>query len=118
MQRAVTVSILSVVRSFSAMASVSPVIQSVTALPFGAPFDTSDPWLFAVYHRDEFPAGDDNMRVPGGKRGNGADFELSATKRWRFYHGDRIPGFPQHPHKGLLTATFEKPLRGPILILP
>lgn len=48
----------------------SKVVKSVSSLGF--PFKTPDPWLFAVYHKDDFPAGDDQMRVPGGKRGNGA----------------------------------------------
>jgi hypothetical protein len=90
-------------RAMASMSGSTPVIQSVSALGF--PFETSDPWLFAVYHKDEFPEGDEKMRVPGGKRGNGADFELNERKRWRFYHGDRVPGFPQHPHKGMETFT-------------
>ena len=81
-----------------AAVSMSRVVKSSKSLGF--PFSTPDPWLFAVYHKDDFPAGDEAMRVPGGKRGNGADFELNERKRWRFYHGDRIPGFPMHPHKG------------------
>ena len=66
-----------------------------------SPMETQDPFLFAVYHHDKYPAGDDKMQAPG--RGNGSDFDNS--KPWRFYHGDRIPGFPQHPHRGFETVS-------------
>ena len=73
--------------------------------PLGFPFETPDPFLFCVYHADDYPAGDDKMQAP--RKGNGADFDWSQP--YRMYHGDRIPGFPQHPHRGFetLTATTE-----------
>ena len=74
-------------------------ITSVERLGF--PFRTLDPFLFCVYHKDLYPAGDELMRAP--RRGNGADFDPSAP--YRMYHGDRIPGFPQHPHRGFETVT-------------
>ncbi|TPX46163.1 hypothetical protein CcCBS67573_g10332, partial [Chytriomyces confervae] len=65
------------------------------------PMATQDPFLFAVYHKDHYPAGDAKMQAP--KRGNGSDFDPNA--KYRMYHGDRIPGFPQHPHRGFETIT-------------
>jgi len=69
------------------------------------PFPTLDPWLFCVYHKDAYPPGDDKMQAPA--LGNGADFDHA--KPWRMYHGERVPGFPQHPHRGFetLTATID-----------
>lgn len=69
--------------------------------PIGFPMKTLDPFLFCVYHMDHYPAGDAKMRAP--RRGNGADFNPTAP--YRMYHGDDIPGFPQHPHRGFETLT-------------
>ncbi len=76
-----------------------PVVKSVEKLGF--PFKTPDPFLFAVYHLDDYPAGDSKMQAP--RQGNGSDFDSSQS--YRMYHGGRIPGFPQHPHRGFETIT-------------
>ena len=42
----------------------------------GFPYKTLDPFLFCVYHKDLFPAGNtENMNAP--RRGNGADFDCA-----------------------------------------
>ncbi|GAX83752.1 hypothetical protein CEUSTIGMA_g11177.t1 [Chlamydomonas eustigma] len=84
--------------------AMKSVISSLAPIGMG-PMRTPDPFLFCVYHRDNYPAGNEKMEAP--KRGNGADFDPNA--KYRMYHGDRIPGFPQHPHRGFetLTATLE-----------
>ena len=69
--------------------------------PISFPMNTLDPFLFCVYHLDHYPPGDGKMRAP--RRGNGADFNPKAP--YRMYHGDDIPGFPQHPHRGFETLT-------------
>jgi quercetin 2,3-dioxygenase len=76
-------------------------IQDVSNLPSAGPFQTPDPFLFCVYHKDDYPAGNAKMEAP--RVGNGADFDPSAP--YRMYHGDRVPGFPQHPHRGFETLT-------------
>ena len=76
-------------------------ILSINPLNAG-PFPTQDPFLFCVYHKDDYPqAKNDMMESP--TRGNGQDFSPHAP--YRMYHGDTIPGFPQHPHRGFETIT-------------
>eukprot|EP00746_Dinoflagellata_sp_MGD_P134295 gnl/MRDRNA2_/MRDRNA2_68125_c0_seq1.p1 gnl/MRDRNA2_/MRDRNA2_68125_c0~~gnl/MRDRNA2_/MRDRNA2_68125_c0_seq1.p1 ORF type:complete len:377 (+),score=60.44 gnl/MRDRNA2_/MRDRNA2_68125_c0_seq1:114-1133(+) len=71
----------------------------------GFPFQTEDPFLFAVYHDDLYPPGDDKMGPKGGTKGHsiGADFGNPAG--WNMYHGKDVPGFPRHPHRGFETVT-------------
>ena len=83
-----------------ASSAAASAVKSVGALGF--PFKTQDPFLFCVYHKDLYPVGNaSNMFAP--RKGNGADFDWSAP--YRMYHGERIPGFPQHPHRGFETLT-------------
>ncbi|KAA3635194.1 MAG: pirin family protein [Bacteroidetes bacterium] len=74
--------------------------------PLGFPWETQDPFLFCVHHRDEFPRGNEQMGVDeahlSGRR-VGNDFTIK--NGWRMYHGRSVPGFPYHPHRGFETIT-------------
>jgi redox-sensitive bicupin YhaK (pirin superfamily) len=73
--------------------------------PLGQRWQTHDPFLFCVHHIDHYPAGNDQLgpKAPLGGRDIGQDFE--GKDGWRMYHGDVVPGFPQHPHRGFETVT-------------
>jgi quercetin 2,3-dioxygenase len=73
--------------------------------PLGTPWATSDPFLFCMHHDDAYPAGNDQLgpRVSLKGRNLGNDFE--GIDGWRMYHGQTVPGFPQHPHRGFETVT-------------
>ena len=74
--------------------------------PQGFPWQTSDPFLFCVHHDDHFPAGNEQMGPPVASlagRNLGEDFVVKDG--WRMYHGQTVPGFPQHPHRGFETVT-------------
>jgi redox-sensitive bicupin YhaK (pirin superfamily) len=64
-----------------------------------------DPFIFTVHHVDHYPAGNDlqGPSQPLTGRRLGADF--SYQDGWSMYHGRRVPGFPQHPHRGFETVT-------------
>lgn len=77
--------------------------------PLGFPWETKDPFLFCAYHRDNYPKGNAIMgpekeELQG--RNIGQDFTIKDG--WRMYHGDTIPGFPYHPHRGFETITINK----------
>src|SRR4051794_37183168 len=73
--------------------------------PLGFPWETADPFLFCVHHDDAYPAGNERMGPAASLAGRniGQDFEI--RDGWRMYHGDAVPGFPQHPHRGFETVT-------------
>jgi quercetin 2,3-dioxygenase len=80
-----------------------PVVLEVAALGF--PWPCVDPFLFCVHHDDAYPRGNDAMGpdVPLTSRPLGQDFEKKDG--FRMYHGEVVPGFPQHPHRGFETVT-------------
>ncbi len=74
--------------------------------PLGFPWQTLDPFLFCAHHRDDYPAGNggqglDRPQLRG--RNLGMDFEVKDG--FRMYHGEMVPGFPRHPHRGFETIT-------------
>jgi quercetin 2,3-dioxygenase len=77
--------------------------------PLGFPWETSDPFLFCVHHDDAYPRGNERMGPAASLAGRdlGQDFDGPAVRRdgWRMYHGQVVPGFPQHPHRGFETVT-------------
>lgn len=80
-----------------------PVLQAV---PLGAQWPTIDPFLFCAHHVDHYPAGSADLgpAVPLDGRDLGSDF--AGVDGWNMYHGQVVPGFPQHPHRGFETVTF------------
>ena len=80
-----------------------PVLQTV---PLGFQWPTIDPFLFCVHHDDAYPAGDGSLAPVGSLVGRDIGQDFAGIDGWRMYHGSRVPGFPQHPHRGFETVTF------------
>ena len=80
----------------------SPVL-SVKALGF--PWETADPFLTCVYHKDAYPAGNEVLGPAASLAGRNLGSDFAGKDGWRMYHGDTVPGFPQHPHRGFETVT-------------
>src|SRR5262249_54156036 len=73
--------------------------------PLGFQWPTVDPFLFCVHHDDAYPAGNEQLGPAASLAGRqmGQDFE--PRDGWRMYHGQVVPGVPQHPHRGFETVT-------------
>ena len=69
------------------------------------PWETLDPFLFCVHHDDAYPAGNAQMGPATSLAGRDIGRDFAGKDGWRMYHGDTIPGFPQHPHRGFETVT-------------
>jgi hypothetical protein len=78
----------------------------VSVEPLGAPpWKTSDPFLFCVHHDDHYPAGNDDLGPAASLAGRNLGSDFAGKDGWRMYHGEVVPGFPQHPHRGFETVT-------------
>jgi hypothetical protein len=82
--------------------STSPILRIE---PLGFPWATVDPFLFCAYHDDAYPQGNGEFgpKTPLAGRNIGSDF--SRKDGWSMYHGETVPGFPAHPHRGFETVT-------------
>ena len=69
------------------------------------PWPTLDPFLFAVHHDDAYPAGNDHLGPDASLDGRELGMDFAGKDGWRMYHGEAVPGFPGHPHRGFETVT-------------
>ncbi|MCU1467524.1 MAG: pirin family protein [Actinomycetia bacterium] len=74
--------------------------------PLGFQWATVDPFLFCVHHVDDYPAGNEALGPDASLAGREIGSDFAGVDGWRMYHGDTVPGFPQHPHRGFETVTF------------
>lgn len=74
--------------------------------PLDFQWQTEEPFLFCVHHMDYYPQGNGNYG-PDSKFLKGRDIgqDFVSKDGFRMYHGDTVPGFPVHPHRGFETVT-------------
>ncbi len=80
----------------------SPILATV---PLAFQWPTLDPFLFCVHHDDQYPAGNDQLGPAASLEGRELGMDFQPKDGWRMYHGEVVPGFPQHPHRGFETVT-------------
>ncbi|WP_236069379.1 pirin family protein [Citreicoccus inhibens] len=78
-------------------------VRAVT--PLGMMWKTPDPFLFCVHHDDRYPAGNEHLGPAASLAGRDIGQDFEGRDGWRMYHGETVPGFPQHPHRGFETVT-------------
>jgi hypothetical protein len=84
------------------MSTSDPVLELVE---LGMPWIGLDPFIFTVHHRDDYPEGNDVLGPDSNLSGRQIGMDFSYKDGWSMYHGSRVPGFPQHPHRGFETVT-------------
>lgn len=82
--------------------SAGPLLQ---LRPLGFPWETQDPFLFCAYHDDAYPRGNAQMGPAASLAGRDIGQDFSRQGGWSMYHGQAVPGFPAHPHRGFETVT-------------
>lgn len=80
----------------------SPVLDT---MPLGFPWVTADPFLFCVHHDDAYPRGNGRFGPATSLAGRNLGQDFVVKDGFRMYHGQDVPGFPQHPHRGFETVT-------------
>ncbi len=80
-----------------------PVLQSV---PLGPQWPTIDPFLFCAHHDDAYPAGNEQLGPVAELSGRDIGQDFASVDGWNMYHGQVVPGFPGHPHRGFETVTY------------
>lgn len=72
------------------------------------PWKTFDPFLFCVHHKDAYGRGNAQLGPVEDLGGRNLGSDFSGRDGWSMYHGETVPGFPRHPHRGFETVTLAR----------
>lgn len=85
-------------------AQSSPLILRAEALEGRLP--GIGPFIFGAFHEDQYPRGNGQLGPdPALLAGREIGMDFTPRDGWRMYHGEQVPGFPAHPHRGFETVT-------------
>lgn len=73
--------------------------------PLGMQWPVREPFLFCVHHDDHYPRGNAELGPQASLAGREIGSDFAGIDGWRMYHGELVPGFPEHPHRGFETVT-------------
>lgn len=79
--------------------------KTISIQPLTTPWQTEDPFLFCMHHKDAYPAGNDRQGPAVSLAGRNLGQDFSGRDGFSMYHGKDVPGFPVHPHRGFETVT-------------
>ncbi len=83
--------------------SASPILQR---LPLGNQWPCIDPFLFCAHHNGAYPGRDGALGLQAVELEDRPWAATSAARTaFPSTHGDHVPGFPGHPHRGFETVT-------------
>lgn len=71
----------------------------------GFQWGMESPFLASMHHKDHYPAGNEEQAPAVSLRGRQIGNDFSGKDGFSMYHGDNVPGFPVHPHRGFETVT-------------
>jgi len=77
----------------------------LTVQPLGFMWPVSNPFIFCAHHLDYYPSGKPDLSPNASLKGRTIGNDFTIRDGWRMYHGDSVPGFPVHPHRGFETVT-------------
>ena len=80
--------------------------QSVLKVqPIGFQWPMENPFIFCAHHQDEYPQGNKSLGPSVSLSGRSLGSDFSGKDGFSMYHGEEVPGFPVHPHRGFETVT-------------
>ncbi|QNN58579.1 pirin family protein [Diaphorobacter ruginosibacter] len=78
----------------------------IGAQALGSQLPGIDPFIFGAYHQDHYPRGNGRLGPDSELlKGREIGMDFSGKDGFSMYHGDTVPGFPAHPHRGFETVT-------------
>lgn len=80
--------------------------QILETMALGPQWPTVDPFLFCAHHVDHYPRGNGNLGPSAALAGRSIGQDFAGIDGWNMYHGQVVPGFPQHPHRGFETVSY------------